>query len=330
MEKVHTFVKISQDFSFLGKKLTQYFSELYPKAIFISSYKEILVKKKTDRKDFCFYVNGDYPLLKLKPKKNTLVQEKKTTLENCISFTISFEQLKNLQEKDFQSIQYVKTLNIKEHEQEILQKLKFKFYKKLKKKGVHILDFSSTYIDHDTIFKGPCCIHPHVTIINSIFDHNCTIESFNVLNSIKLGKDSLIKSFCYLKNSSFKQKSILGPFCHTQDCHLGHDNILGNFVEIKRSKGKNHNKIKHHTYLGDSSLGSHNNIGAGTITCNFDGTEKHQTIIKNHTFIGANTNLIAPIVIEDYGKTGAGTTVSKKVKRKTLALTRASRLDKPL
>ena len=108
---------------------------------------------------------------------------------------------------------------------------------------------------------------------------------------------------------------------------IGESSKIGNFVEIKKSNISNKVKINHLSYIGDTEIGSYTNIGAGTITCNYDGKRKLKTKIKNNVFVGSNSSLIAPVTLEDKSIVGAGSVITKKVNKKSLALTRANQIE---
>ena len=154
---------------------------------------------------------------------------------------------------------------------------------------------------------------------------NVTIEPYVVFGSkVKIGNNVLIKSFSHLENCVIKDKVEIGPYARIRpNTILEKGSKVGNFVEIKKSKIGKNSKVNHLTYIGDSNVGQNVNVGAGTITCNYDGVKKNKTIIKDNAFIGSNTSLVAPLTIEEDSIIGAGSVITKKVKRKSLALTRS-------
>ena len=128
-------------------------------------------------------------------------------------------------------------------------------------------------------------------------------------------------SNCSLK---IKKGSIIGPFARIRGgTIIGEKSKVGNFVEVKKSNISNKVKINHLSYVGDTEIGSSTNIGAGTITCNYDGVKKSKTKIKDNVFIGSNSSLVAPLTIEENSVVGAGSVITKNVKKKSLALTRS-------
>ena len=141
---------------------------------------------------------------------------------------------------------------------------------------------------------------------------------------VTIGNNVIIKSFSHLEDTKIKNKVEVGPFARLRPGSILEDNSkVGNFVEIKKSKIGKGSKVNHLSYIGDASVGKQVNIGAGTITCNYDGKNKFKTTIKDSAFIGSNTSLIAPVTIGKNSLVGAGSSISKSVKDNSLALTRA-------
>ena len=154
---------------------------------------------------------------------------------------------------------------------------------------------------------------------------NVIIEPYVVFGSkVKIGNNVTIKSFSHLENCKIENKVNIGPYARIRPgTILKEGSKVGNFVEIKKSIIGKKSKVNHLSYVGDSSVGKSVNIGAGTITCNYDGIKKSKTKIKDNVFIGSNSSLVAPLVIEEGGVVGAGSVITKKVRKKSLALTRA-------
>ena len=154
---------------------------------------------------------------------------------------------------------------------------------------------------------------------------NVTIEPYVVFGpKVKIGSNVLIRSFSHLENCIVKDKVEIGPYARIRpNTVLEKGSKVGNFVEIKKSKIGKNSKVNHLTYIGDSNIGKYVNVGAGTITCNYDGIKKSKTFIKDNVFIGSNSSLVAPLTLEEGSTIGAGSVITKKVKRKSLALTRS-------
>ena len=158
---------------------------------------------------------------------------------------------------------------------------------------------------------------------------NVTIEPYVVFGSkVKIGNNVTIKSFSHLENCKVENKVDVGPYARVRPgTILKEGSKVGNFVEIKKSIVGKNSKINHLSYIGDSNIGKSVNVGAGTITCNYDGIKKSKTKIKDNVFIGSNSSLVAPLTIEQDSVIGAGSVITKNVKKKYLALTRAPQLE---
>ena len=158
---------------------------------------------------------------------------------------------------------------------------------------------------------------------------NVSIEPFVVFGpKVKIGNNVLIKSFSYFEGCKIEDKSEIGPYSRIRpDTHLKKGVKVGNFVEIKKSTINQKSKINHLSYIGDSDIGKFVNVGAGTITCNYDGIKKSKTKIKDKAFIGSNSSLVAPLTIEKSSVVGAGSVITKIVKKNSLALTRSSQIE---
>ena len=154
---------------------------------------------------------------------------------------------------------------------------------------------------------------------------NVTIEPFVVFGlKVKVGSNVTIKSFSHLEDCKVENKVNIGPYSRIRPGSvLKESSKVGNFVEVKKSMIGKNSKINHLTYIGDANIGKSVNVGAGTITCNYDGVKKNKTTIKDKAFIGSNSSLIAPVTIEQNSIVGAGSVITKKVKKGSLALTRA-------
>ena len=158
---------------------------------------------------------------------------------------------------------------------------------------------------------------------------NVTIEPYVVIGSkVKIGNNVIIKSFTHLESCKIENKVEIGPYARIRpNTVLKEGSKVGNFVEIKKSTLGNKSKVNHLSYVGDAQIGKSVNIGAGTITCNYDGVKKNKTKIKDKVFIGSNSSLFAPITINENSIVGAGSVITKNVKKKSLALTRSPQLE---
>ena len=158
---------------------------------------------------------------------------------------------------------------------------------------------------------------------------NVTIEPYVVIGSkVKIGNNVVIKSFSHLESCQIENKVEIGPYARIRpNTILKEGSKVGNFVEVKKSVIGKKSKVNHLTYIGDSKIGKSVNVGAGTITCNYDGKKKYVTNIKDRVFIGSNSSLVAPITIGEESIVGAGSVITKNVKKKSLALTRSEQKE---
>ncbi len=189
-----------------------------------------------------------------------------------------------------------------------LQKLQNVLRKKFLKVGVKMIGPETIFFSKDTRIGRNVIIEPYVVIGPKV----------------KIGNNVRIKSFSHLENCKIENKVDIGPYARIRPgVVLKSGSKIGNFVEIKKSTLGINSKVNHLTYIGDSNIGKSVNIGAGTITCNYDGVKKSKTKIKDNVFIGSNSSLVAPLTIEEGSVVGAGSVITKNVKKKSLALTRS-------
>ena len=154
---------------------------------------------------------------------------------------------------------------------------------------------------------------------------NVTIEPYVVIGKkVNIGNNVIIKSFSHLESCKIENRVEVGPYARIRpETILKEGSKIGNFVEVKKSIVGKKSKVNHLSYIGDTTIGKSSNIGAGTITCNYDGVKKSKTKIKDNVFIGSNSALVAPVTIEEKSIVGAGSVITKSVKKKSLALTRS-------
>jgi len=159
---------------------------------------------------------------------------------------------------------------------------------------------------------------------------NVTIEPYVVIGKkVKIGNSVIIKSFSHLESCKIENKVEIGPYARIRpDTILKEGSKIGNFVEVKKSTVGKRSKVNHLSYIGDSEIGKSVNIGAGTITCNYDGIKKSKTKIEDKVFIGSNSSLVAPLTIQKESIVGAGSVITKNVKKRSLALTRSLQTEK--
>ena len=189
-----------------------------------------------------------------------------------------------------------------------LQKLQDNLRNKFSRQGVKMVGPETIYFSKDTKIGK-----------------NVTIEPYVVLGAkVKIGNNVIIKSFSHLENCKVENKVDIGPYARIRPgVILKEGSKVGNFVEIKKSVIGKKSKVSHLAYIGDSTIGKFVNVGAGTITCNYDGFKKSKTKIKDNVFIGSNSSLVAPLTIEEGSVVGAGSVITKNVRKKSLALTRS-------
>ena len=189
-----------------------------------------------------------------------------------------------------------------------IQNLQNKLRNKFLKSGVKMIGPNTIYFSSDTKIGK-----------------NVTIEPYVVFGSkVKIGNNVIIKSFSHLEDCKIENKVNIGPYARIRPgVVLKEGSKVGNFVEIKKSTIGKNSKVNHLTYIGDSYIGKLVNVGAGTITCNYDGVKKSKTIIKDNVFIGSNSSLVAPLKIDQGSIVGAGSVITRNVKKKSLALTRS-------
>ena len=192
--------------------------------------------------------------------------------------------------------------------QKIQKKLRIKFIKQ----GVKMIDAETVYLSKDTKIGKNVIIEPFVVIGSKVkIGSNVKINSFSHLEECIISNNVSIGSYARLRPGSFLDKG----------------SRVGNFVEIKKSKIGKDSKVNHLSYIGDTQIGKKVNIGAGTITCNYDGIKKHKTKIKDKVFIGSNSSLVAPLTLNQGSTVGAGSVITKNVKKNSLALTRTSQTE---
>ena len=192
------------------------------------------------------------------------------------------------------------------------QKIQDALRKKFINNGVNIVAPETVYFQKDTKIAKNVKIEPYV-----VFGEKVKVE-----------KNTVIKSFSHLENVKIGQNVSIGPFARLRPgTIIKSGSKIGNFVEVKQSNIGKNSKVNHLSYIGDTFIGNKVNIGAGTITCNYDGKNKHKTKIKNNVFVGSNASLIAPVTLKDKSNIGAGSVITKSVPKNTLALTRSKQIE---
>ena len=193
--------------------------------------------------------------------------------------------------------------------QELIQK---RLREKFLKQGVKMISPETVFFSNKTKIGKNVSIEPYVVFVGKVvIQNNVTVKSFSHLEDVRINNNVLI-----------------GPYARLRPGTILEDNTkIGNFVEIKKSRIGKNSKVNHLSYVGDTRIGKSVNIGAGTITCNYDGFKKRKTIIKDKVFIGSNTSLVAPVIIDELSVIGAGSVITRKVNKRSLALTRSKQIE---
>ncbi len=196
--------------------------------------------------------------------------------------------------------------------------------------GVTIFRPETCVIDAEVEVAADTVIEPFVQLLGATrIGGDCLIRSYTVIENCTLGSGVLVRQNCVLAESIIANGARIGPFAHLRPgSELGEDAHVGNFVETKKAKLGKGAKANHLTYLGDVEVGERSNIGAGTITCNYDGVRKHKTIIGKDAFIGSDSTLVAPVSVGDGAYVGAGSCITKDVPADSLAVSRARQIVK--
>jgi bifunctional UDP-N-acetylglucosamine pyrophosphorylase/glucosamine-1-phosphate N-acetyltransferase len=192
------------------------------------------------------------------------------------------------------------------------KKKQIKLRNRFIKSGVKMVGPETIFFSKDTKIGKSVIINPYVVIGEKV----------------KIGNNVTINSFSYLEDCKIENKVDVGPYARIRPgTVLKEGSKIGNFVEVKKSIIGKNSKVNHLSYIGDSKIGRKVNIGAGTITCNYNGVKKSKTIINDNVFIGSNSSLVAPLTIQENSIVGAGSVITKKVKKKSLALSRAPQVN---
>ena len=191
-------------------------------------------------------------------------------------------------------------------------KIQIKLRNKFVKLGVKMVGSETIFFSTDTKIGKNVTINPYVVIGTKV----------------KIGNNVTINSFSHLENCKIENKVEVGPYARIRPgTILKEGSKIGNFVEVKKSIIGKKSKVSHLSYIGDSEIGKNVNIGAGTITCNYDGYKKSKTKIKDNVFIGSNSSLVAPVIVKENSTVGAGSIITKNISRKSLALARVAQVE---
>jgi len=198
------------------------------------------------------------------------------------------------------------------------------------KEGVTLTDPEATYIDEDVVIGHDTVIEPGVSLRGQTrLGSNCRVGPYSTITDSNLGDGVTVRQCCVITNGEIGEGTAVGPFAHLRmGAVIGAGAKIGNFVEVKKSTIGQGTKAQHLTYLGDATLGARANIGAGTITCNYDGEKKNPTIIEDEVFIGSGNMLVAPVRIGKGAYTAAGSTITQDVPPESLAIERGPQVNK--
>jgi len=190
--------------------------------------------------------------------------------------------------------------------------------------GVTIFKPETVIIDADVTVGSDTVIEPFVQLLGSTsIGGDCLVRSYSVITNTRIGDNVTIRQGCIMQDSVVENGALIGPYSHVRpESHIGESAHVGNFVETKKTRLGKGSKANHLTYLGDAEIGAGVNIGAGTITCNYDGVNKHRTVMEDGVFIGSDSTLVAPITIGKDAYVGAGSCITRDLPADSLGLTR--------
>ena len=190
---------------------------------------------------------------------------------------------------------------------------------------------SQELLRNKALKKGVNLIAPETIFLSkdTFFGKNVTVEPYVVIGAkVKIGDNSYIKSFTHIEGAKIEKNVEVGPYARLRKGTILKSNTkIGNFVETKESSINVNSKVNHLSYIGDTVVGKNSNIGAGTITCNYDGIRKYKTKISDNVFVGSNSSLVAPVKLEKNSIVGAGSVITKNVKKDSLAITRTAQSE---
>ena len=200
---------------------------------------------------------------------------------------------------------------------------------KLKKANAYRI--TQEKLRNKALSKGVNLIAPETIFLSNdtTFGKNVTVEPYVVIGAkVKIGNNTYIKSFTHIEGTKIENNVVVGPYARLRPGTILKSNTkIGNFVETKKSSINKNSKVNHLSYIGDTTIGKNSNIGAGTITCNYDGVKKSKTKISDNVFVGSNSALVAPVKLEKNSIVGAGSVITKNVKKNSLAITRSSQIQ---
>lgn len=288
-------------------------------------FKAIVEQAHTDAKTAAIKeVNSGIYLFEVKPLTKALskLTPQGPKQEYYLTDTLAmFDKTEVLCEQD-----YICAMGINSKEQlaQAQALMQARINKKHLQNGVIIINPSATYIGAQVKIGQDSVIYPNTFIEgNTVIGQNCIIEPSCWITNSAISDNCHIKSGCYVEDSKMSANCQIGPYAHLRPKSILKEKVkAGNFIEIKNSTIGEGSKVPHLTYIGDCQMGKNVNVGAGSITCNYDGKNKHQTIIGDNVFVGSNTNFVAPVKVEDNAKIAAGSTITQNIPEGVLAIAR--------
>ena len=251
--------------------------------------------------------------------------------EYYLTDALAFLKQKGLKVEVFKAEDYKEAMGINSKEQlaEAAKIMRADINAKFMADGVTFINPEVTYVDATVKIGQDSVVYPNTFISGkTVIGKNCFIGPNCWIENSVIKDNSIIKSGCYIIDSAVAESCQVGPYAHLRPMtDLKEGAKVGNFVEIKKSVIGKGSKVPHLTYIGDTEMGAKVNVGAGTITCNYDGVNKFKTIIKDEVFIGSNTNFVAPVKVERGVRIGAGSTITEDIPSGSLAIARARQVN---
>ncbi len=288
-------------------------------------FKEIVEQAHTDAKTAAIKeVNSGIYIFEVKPLTKALgkLKPQGPKHEYYLTDTLAmFDKTEVMSEQDYICAMGINSKAQLAQAQALMQE---RINKKHLDNGVIIINPGATYISAQAKIGQDSVIYPNTFIEgNTIIGQNCIVEPSNWIINSTISDNCHIKSGCYVEESSLANNCQIGPYAHLRPKSILKEKVKsGNFIEIKNSVIGEGSKVPHLTYIGDCQMGKNVNVGAGSITCNYDGKNKHQTIIGDNVFVGSNTNFVAPVKVENNAKIAAGSTITQNIPEGVLAIAR--------
>lgn len=290
-------------------------------------------KDATEEEKQITEINGGMYVFKASLLKEALAQITNNNAQNEYYLTDTIEILKNkghlVDAMPIIEVDDILGVNSREQLSEATSIMKRRINKTHMINGVTIVDTESTYIGPDVVIGRDTVIEPGCMLEgNTTIGEDCRIGYNSKIKNTTI-KDNVDIEISVITDSFIDESTHVGPFAYIRpNSHIGKNIKVGDFVEIKNANIGDGTKISHLTYIGDADVGENVNFGCGTVVVNYDGEKKHRTTIGDHAFIGCNTNLVSPVVIEDNAYTAAGSTITKTVPKDSLGIARAKQENK--